>query len=69
MLVDSFSFTHDETAASVGSQAQLLVEAGWPASRSRRRTATPRTAPHGRPQAQDADEDRLFYGDTQHSSC
>jgi hypothetical protein len=29
MLVDSFSFTHDETAPSVDSQAQLLVEAGW----------------------------------------
>ena len=29
MLVDSFSFTHDETAPSVDSQAQLLAEAGW----------------------------------------
>jgi hypothetical protein len=35
MLVDSFSFTFDETAPSVDAQAQLLLEAGWRVPRRR----------------------------------
>ncbi|SEM31037.1 hypothetical protein [Streptacidiphilus jiangxiensis] len=47
MLVDSFSFTHDETAPSVDSQAQLLVEAGWRRPRLPIPSSTPCQDPEG----------------------
>ncbi|WP_042368870.1 hypothetical protein [Streptacidiphilus neutrinimicus] len=63
MLVDSFSFTHDETAASVDSQAHLLVEAGWQLPRPRRQAARPCTGPHSCGRVHD--EDELVFDDTE----
>jgi hypothetical protein len=57
MLVDSFSFTPDETAASVDSQAQLLVEAGWQLTRSGRQAAEPSATDRHEPSADEAAAD------------
>ena len=62
MLVDSFSVTHDETAASVDSQAQLLVEAGWRLPRPRQQDVKPCTGPLSCGMAHDEPEDdELFF--------
>jgi hypothetical protein len=54
MLVDSLSFTPDETAASVDSQAQLLVEAGWQLTRTGRQAAEPSADDRHEPASGDA---------------
>lgn len=64
MLVDSFSFTHDETAASVDSQAQLLVEAGWRRPRPRQ-GVKPCTGPLSCGMAHDEPEDDELFFDAQ----
>jgi hypothetical protein len=55
MLVDSFSFTPDETAASVGSQAQLLVEAGWQLPGTGRQAAEPPAGHRHQPASEDTE--------------